>query len=169
MERRLGRSILCLSMICSENRFPLFRIMLRSTTEFTMILTRRVFNGAFVAAAALTAGLISSAWASTAAPFSEEAFKAAQASGSPILVEIHADWCPTCKAQHPILEKLTADPKFKDLKIFLVDFDAMKPVVRQFGAQVQSTLIVFKGSAEQGRSVGDTREASIASLLDKSL
>jgi thioredoxin-like negative regulator of GroEL len=134
-----------------------------------MILTRRVFNGAFVAAAAFTAGLISSAWASTAAPFSEDAFKAAQASGSPILVEIHAEWCPVCKAQDPILQKLTADPKFKDLKIFRVNFDEMKPVVRQFGAQMQSTLIVFKGGAEQGRSVGDTREASIASLLDKSL
>jgi len=134
-----------------------------------MILTRRVFNGAIVTAAFVTAGLLSSAWANSAVPFSAEAFKAAQASGSPILVEIHADWCPTCKAQKPILDKLTADPKFRELKIFRVDFDAMKPVVKQFGAQMQSTLIVFKGSAEQGRSVGDTREASIAALLDKSL
>jgi len=134
-----------------------------------MILSRRVFNGAIVAAALVAAGPLASAWANTAVPFSAEGFKAAQASGSPILVEIHADWCPTCKAQNPILDKLTADPKFKDLKIFRVDFDAMKPVVRQFGAQMQSTLIVFKGSAEQGRSVGDTKEASIAALLDKSL
>ena len=134
-----------------------------------MILSRRVFNGAIVAAALVTAGQLAAARANTAVPFSPEAFKEAQASGSPILVEIHADWCPTCKAQNPILDKLTADPKFRDLKIFRVDFDAMKPVVRQFGAQMQSTLIVFKGAAEQGRSVGDTREASIAALLDKSL
>jgi hypothetical protein len=45
----------------------------------------------------------------------------------------------------------------------------MKPVVKQFGAQMQSTLIVFKGTAEQGRSVGDTKQGSIAALLDKSL
>src|SRR5438105_1381887 len=115
-----------------------------------MILTRRFFNSAMVAAAVMTAGLRSAASANATVPFSEEAFQAAQASGSPILVEIHADWCPTCKAQKPILDKLTADPKFKDLKIFRVDFDAMKPVVKQFGAQMQSTLIVFKGSAEQG-------------------
>lgn len=134
-----------------------------------MILSRRVFNGVVVAAALVTAGQFASAWANTAVPFSAEAFKAAQASGSSILVEIHADWCPTCKAQNPILNKLTADPKFRDLKIFRVDFDAMKPAVKQFGAQMQSTLIVFKGAAEQGRSVGDTREASIAALLDKSL
>jgi thioredoxin 1 len=135
-----------------------------------MILTRRVFNGAAVAAALATAGMLTSAWANSAAvPFSEEAFKAAQASGSPILVEIHADWCTVCKAQNPILDKLTADSKFKNLKIFRVDFDEMKPAVRQFGAQMQSTLIVFKGAAEQGRSVGDTKEASIAALLNKSL
>jgi len=134
-----------------------------------MTLSRRIFNGAIVAGALLVAGQFAAAAANIAVPFSADAFKAAQASGSPILVEIHADWCPTCKAQGPILDKLTADPKFKDLKIFRVDFDAMKPVVKQFGAQMQSTLIVFKGAAEQGRSVGDTKEASIAALLDKSL
>ena len=134
-----------------------------------MILSRRAFNGTIAASALAVVGLSSSAWANPTVPFSAEAFKAAQASGSPILVEIHADWCPTCKAQNPILDKLTADPKFKDLVVFRVDFDSMKPVVKQFGAQMQSTLIVFKGSAEQGRSVGDTKQASIAALLDKSL
>jgi thioredoxin-like negative regulator of GroEL len=135
-----------------------------------MIFTRRFFNRAMVAGALVAAGSLAPSWAdNVVVPFSTEAFKTAQASGSPILVEIHADWCPTCKAQRPILDKLTAQPKFKDLKIFRVDFDAMKPVVKEFGAQMQSTLIVFKGTAEQGRSVGDTKEASIATLLDKSL
>ena len=136
-----------------------------------MIFTRRFLNGALIASAvvAALAAPFASAWASSAVPFSVEAFKAAQASGSPILVEIHADWCPTCKAQNPILDKLTSNTKFKDLKVFRVDFDAMKPVVKLFGAQMQSTLIVFKGTAEQGRSVGDTKEASIEALLDKSL
>ena len=134
-----------------------------------MKFSRRLFCGAAVAAAFGLAGPLSPAAAGSAVPYSAEAFKAAQASGGPILVEIHADWCPTCKAQSPILDKLTADPKFKDLKIFRVDFDGMKPVVRQFGAQSQSTLIVFNGSSEKGRSVGDTKQASISALLDKSL
>jgi thioredoxin len=134
-----------------------------------MILTRRVVNGMVVAAALVAAGWLAPAGANTAVPFSAEAFKAAQASGSPILVKIDADWCPTCKAQQPILDKLTADPKFKNMKIFRVDFDSMKPVVKEFGARMQSTLIVFKGAAEEGRSVGDTREESISALLDKSL
>ena len=134
-----------------------------------MITTRRFLNGALIAGALAVAVSLAPSWANTAAPFSMEAFKAAQASGSPILVEIHADWCPTCKAQNPILDKLTSAAKFEHLKIFRVDFDAQKPVVKEFGAQMQSTLIVFKGTAEQGRSVGDTKEASIEALLNKSL
>jgi thioredoxin 1 len=131
------------------------------------MITRRFLNGVLIAGALVAAAPL---WAAgSAEPFSAEAFKAAQASGSPILVEIHASWCPTCKAQNPILDKLTSAAKFKALKIFRVDFDAQKPVVEQFGARMQSTLIVFKGAAEQGRSVGDTKEASIAALLDKSL
>ncbi|WP_291862960.1 thioredoxin family protein [Bradyrhizobium sp.] len=134
-----------------------------------MIFPSRILKGTILAAALLVAGVFSAAWAGTAIPFSPAAFKAAQAAGNPILVEIHADWCPTCKAQTPILDKLSADPKFKDLKIFRVDFDSMKAVVKEFRAQQQSTLIVFKGSAEKGRSVGDTGQASIAALLDKGL
>jgi thiol-disulfide isomerase/thioredoxin len=132
-----------------------------------MVLSRRLFTGAAVAALA-TAGLSRPVSANTAVPFSEAAFKAAQAAGGPILIEIHADWCPTCKAQKPILDKLTADPRFRELKVFRVDFDSMKPAVREFGANMQSTLIVFKGASEKGRSVGDTAENSIAALLDKS-
>ena len=134
-----------------------------------MIFTRRLFNGTLAAAALIAGGLLSPAAANTTVPFTAEAFKAAQASGSPILIEIHADWCPTCKAQKPILDKLAAEPKFKELKIFRVDFDSMKPQVKEFGANMQSTLIVFKGAAEKGRSVGETAEAPIAALLDKSL
>ncbi|CAN2533202.1 hypothetical+protein [Methylocapsa aurea] len=101
--------------------------------------------------------------------FTPQAFEAAQAAGKPILVEIHAPWCPTCKAQQPILEKLGKDHKFDALQVFEVDFDSQKDALRSFRATTQSTLIVFKGKSETGRSVGDTGAASIAALLDKAL
>ena len=101
--------------------------------------------------------------------YSDTAFQAAQASGVPILVEVHASWCPTCKAQAPIIDQLTSQDKFKDMKILRIDFDSQKAEVRKFGAQMQSTLIVFKGKSEVGRSVGDTKRDSIAALLDKAL
>lgn len=102
-------------------------------------------------------------------PFDAKAFEAAQAAGKPILVEISAPWCPTCKAQKPILSELATKPKFKELVAFEIDFDSQKELLRKFGVNMQSTLITFKGSKEMGRSTGDTNAASIESLIDKSI
>ena len=82
---------------------------------------------------------------------------------------IHASWCPTCKAQAPILSELRADPKFKNLAYFVIDFDSQKDLVNRFGARMQSTLIAFKGDKEEGRSVGDTKRDSIYALVGKSI
>lgn len=101
--------------------------------------------------------------------FNMKAFVAAQAQGKSILVDISAPWCPTCAAQKPIIEKFAGEQKFENLKIFDVDFDSRKDVLRRFGAQSQSTLIVFKGAQETGRSVGSTDPAAIGTLLDKAL
>jgi thioredoxin-like negative regulator of GroEL len=102
-------------------------------------------------------------------PFSARAFAAAQKAGQPILVEIHADWCPTCKAQKPILSELTGQQKFSHMVVLRVDFDRQKDVVKQLGAQLQSTLIVYKGDKEVGRSVGETKRDAIAALLDRAI
>jgi thioredoxin len=101
--------------------------------------------------------------------FDQKAFAAAQAQGKSILIDISAPWCPTCQAQKPIIQKLSAEPKYKDLMIFDVDFDSRKDVLRQFRVQTQSTLIVFKGDKETGRSVGSTNESAIDELMNKAL
>lgn len=116
-----------------------------------------------LAAAAIV--LAAPALAFDAKPYDQKAFAAAQASGKPVLIEIHATWCPTCKAQQPILSSLGKKSDFKSFTAFRVDFDSQKDVVKAFGAQRQSTLIVFKGKAETGRSVGSTDPAAIEMLL----
>ncbi len=101
--------------------------------------------------------------------FDAASFAEAQKEGKPILVDIFAVWCPVCRAQNPILVQLTREPKYEDLVAFKLDFDKQKDDVRALNAQNQSTLIVFKGETETGRSVGDTDKDSIAALLDKAL
>jgi thiol-disulfide isomerase/thioredoxin len=119
---------------------------------------------ALFAAAALFATPLAAAETHAYTP---QAFDAAQAAGKPILVEVHAPWCPTCKAQQSVLEKLEAQEKFAGLQVFRVDFDSQKDALARFRARVQSTLIAFKGKAETGRSTGDTDAVAIAALLDK--
>jgi thioredoxin len=130
-----------------------------------MTLTRALFGG--LVAIVLLGSLPASAaeWQ----PYTADAFAAAQKEGKPILVDIFAAWCPVCRAQNPILTQLTREPKYKDMTVFKIDYDNQKADVRSFNAQRQSTLIVFKGDAEKGRSVGDTSPQSIEALLDQAL
>jgi thioredoxin 1 len=132
-----------------------------------MIARRNVLT--LAAAALATAVLASPAAALVTTPFTQAAFDAAKAAGKPVLVEVSAPWCPTCKAQKPILADLKAMPKFKDLVIFEVDFDSQKEILRGLKVQSQSTLVVFKGDKEVGRSTGDTKRESIEALLAKSV
>ena len=114
-------------------------------------------------------GLAGPAAAGESMRYTPEAFAAAQKAGKPILVEVSAPWCPICKTQKPILAKLGADPRFKDLQIFDIDFDTQKDALRAFNARMQSTLIVFKGETETGRSVGETQAEWIEGLVEKTL
>lgn len=109
--------------------------------------------------------------AQAAAPvaYTDAAFAAAQQAGKPILLHVTAPWCPTCTAQKPILDKLTADPALKDLVFLTVDFDTSKDLLRKLRVQAQSTLIVYHGATERGRSAGDTNATSITALVRKSL
>jgi thioredoxin 1 len=131
------------------------------------MLNRRHVLGALAMTAALS--LHSTASAMDKKPFDQKAFEAAQAAGKPILVEVSAPWCPICKAQAPILSRLRSDPRFTNLVSFDIDFDTQKDLLRKFNVQKQSTLIVFKGKQETGRSTGDTNAGSIEALLGKSI
>ena len=102
-------------------------------------------------------------------PYRPDDFAAALAAGGPVVVHVTAPWCPICRAQKPILERLRDDPRFRDYALFLVDFDNDKPAVRAVGARLQSTLIVYRGGREIARTVGDREEGWIEELLEKAL
>lgn len=102
-------------------------------------------------------------------PYDAAALAAGQKAGKSIVVHVTAPWCPTCKAQKPILDKLAAEPDFKDFVVFELDFDTGRDGLKALNARSQSTLVVFKGETETGRSVGDTHADSIAALLRTAL
>lgn len=105
--------------------------------------------------------------AATEIPYTQAAFTAAQQANQPILVWVHATWCPTCAKQAPILSQLEAEPAYKDLKIFKVDFDSQKDVVHALGVRMQSTLIAYHGRQEEARSTGQTDPEAIRAVVAK--
>lgn len=102
-------------------------------------------------------------------PYTQDKLDALNKAGQPALVFIHAPWCPTCRAQDAVLDKLLPSPEFKAITTLKVDFDTQKAVVKAFGVQYQSTLIVFKGGKEVARVTGETDRDKIATLLRKAL
>ena len=102
-------------------------------------------------------------------PYSAEAFAQLTGGGRDVVVDVHADWCPTCRRQQPVLEGLIKSDKYKGYTILVVDFDTQTQALQQFHVAQQSTLIVFHGHQEKGRATGITEPAQIAALLDQGL
>jgi len=119
-----------------------------------------------VTASLATATLLASSFVALAGqPFDAAAFRAAQAVDKAILLDVTASWCPTCRQQRPIVEQIEkAKP---DLVVYEVDFDTAKDVLKRFRVRYQSTLIVFRGAKEVGRSTGETEPAAIQALIAK--
>jgi thioredoxin 1 len=97
--------------------------------------------------------------------FTDAAFESAAQSGRPVLIEFHADWCPTCRAQEKVVNALAVDPAYRNVIVLRVLFDSEKNLLKRFGVRQQSTLIVFKDGKEMARAVGMTSPGDIADLL----
>lgn len=97
--------------------------------------------------------------------YSADAFARAQTSGKTIVVDVHATWCPTCRAQAPILDSLRNEPQLKDAIFVKVDFDTEKAFLRQHRIPRQSTVLVFRGTRETARSIAETRPAQLRAAV----
>jgi thiol:disulfide interchange protein len=102
-------------------------------------------------------------------PFTTAALKAAQAQGTPVLVDAYASWCPTCRKQAPTIDAMANDPAFSKLLILRLDYDNQSAEKRALGITQQSTLIAFNGNKETGRVVGVTDPDQIKSLAQSAL
>lgn len=119
-----------------------------------------------VAPALLLALLISPAiLAQEKESFSQERFNALQAQDALILIDVFADWCPTCAQQQRVLAAFQGAHPDVSLHILTVDFDTRKDLVTHFEAPRQSTLILYRGEERVWFSVAETRQAQIFEQL----
>lgn len=102
-------------------------------------------------------------------PFDQQTFNTLTEQGKPLIVEITASWCPTCKRQKPIIKQLSQQPEFNDLTILSLDFDQDVAARKQLKVNKQSTLIVFKDGQEVTRSTGETRHQKLNELFQKAI
>ncbi|WP_043316275.1 thioredoxin family protein [Microbulbifer sp. HZ11] len=114
-------------------------------------------------------GLTASVFAQEKEPFSEQRFNQLKAAGEVVLVDVFAEWCPTCAKQQEVLKQYRAQNPDKQFHVLVVDFDQDKEWVRHFRAPRQSTLVLFAGEEQTWFSVAETRPEVIARELDKAI
>ncbi len=113
--------------------------------------------------------LISGATLAAVVPFDQAQYEQARAAGKPVVVYFHADWCPTCRAQQPIVDKLSKEAGFTPVTIFEADFDTQTDLEKALKVTQQSTFVVFKQGHEVTRSTGQTQEPAIRAVLQQAL
>lgn len=87
----------------------------------------------------------------------------------PILVEVYADWCSTCRRQSPILEELLSDAEFHHFSGLKLDWDAQREDAQRLGAPRQSTLVLFAGGQQIDLSVAETNPDRLRDFLRQAL
>lgn len=121
------------------------------------------------AVAALTLAAPAVSRAAAPRPFDAQEFAYAKSEGKAVVLDFHADWCPTCKKLAPQLGKLLDRKEFASAVAFTVDYDKAKELEQELGVRKQSTVIVFKGDKEMGRATGLSGADSLSELLRKGL
>jgi thioredoxin 1 len=98
-------------------------------------------------------------------PYRAETFKQLLASGQPVVVDFHADWCPVCRAQAPIIRGLLSRPEFKDLTVLIANYDTELPLRKSLNVSQQSTLVAFRQGKEVARSTGETSPEKLTAFF----
>jgi len=123
---------------------------------------RRAALGALLGALPLLASAL------TVAPYSAQALAEAQKAGQPVAVHFHASWCPTCRAQDKVFESLKKDPAL-NLTLLQADYDTETALKQALHVTAQSTVIVWRGTVEKARAVGQTDAAALKTTLQSAL
>ncbi len=101
--------------------------------------------------------------------FNKSEYDAAMGSGKTVVVDFHASWCPTCKKQEPVLNEIVRMKGFENVVAFKADYDQEKDLKKTLNVSKQSTIVVFKGGKEIGRSTGSTAKDDLKQLIEKGL
>jgi thiol-disulfide isomerase/thioredoxin len=102
-------------------------------------------------------------------PYDAATLQRLLAAGQPVVVDFHADWCPTCRAQAPIVKDLLSTPELKNVTVLVADYDTEQALRKSLHVANQSTFVVFRQGKEVARSTGDTSREGLAALFKKAL
>ena len=105
--------------------------------------------------------------------FNKELFDKAQSQGKIVIVSSWIKYCTSCASQMKVLNTAKNNGELSDIKFDNIEYFAFdvtdKNISNFFNVQYQTTLLIFKGSKEVYRSIGETSERLIYEALKASI
>lgn len=82
----------------------------------------------------------------------------------PVILDFYADWCPPCKVQIPILEKLDAS-RGEEVDIIKINVDQYQGLAQQYGIRSIPTVVLIKDGEILHKRAGVHTEKELNDLL----
>ena len=105
--------------------------------------------------------------------FDKALFDKAQSEGKIVVVSSWVKYCTSCASQMKILNKAKKEGKLSDIEFTNIEYFAFdvtnKEIANLFNIQYQTSLLIFKGSKEVYRSIGETTEDLIYEAIKASI
>lgn len=86
-----------------------------------------------------------------------------------VFVDFYADWCGPCKMTAPIIEELSQDPAYKDIRFVKINVDENQDLAGQFNVFSIPTFIVFINGEVVIQFAGARDKTGFKSTLDAAL
>lgn len=102
------------------------------------------------------------------APYTAQALTAAQQAGKPVALHFQAAWCTTCRVQERAFNDFKSDAALP-ITILAADYDKEREFRQKLGVQMQSALIVYRGSKERAWVVAETDPVKLRAALQSAL
>ena len=90
-------------------------------------------------------------------------------SGAPVIVHVHADWCPVCRRQTAEMSKLFDEPRFAKIATVRVNYDKDRDFLAAYKVTRHATIVAYKGGKEVARLIYDADSARIRSTVAAAL
>lgn len=103
------------------------------------------------------------------ATYQASEFRRRLATGNPLVVHVHADWCSVCRAQIPIMNRILGETPYRNVSAISVNFDKDKDFLTDFKVVRQSTIIVFRNGKEVARLSYDSDPQRIEQVLARAI
>ena len=86
-----------------------------------------------------------------------------------VVADFYADWCNPCKILSPLLEEMSREKKYKQIKFIRVNVDQNHELAGMFGVMSIPSVILFKDGRRVTQQIGVSQKSDYENLIEEAI